>query len=392
MQWKLIHARTRRDDRGITAIIVAVSATFLIAAVGLSVDVGNLVLQKDKVQNGVDSAAEAVAQDCAAASRTGATSTQLARCTSAAGAATAQLLLNGNVSGATADTPTSLAPANNFVQITGRKSVPLTFASAIGIGAKPVVAKATARWDYVPQGGVTFLPLAMSLCDYYRDAANQFTNPATVTRGLYRYDLYQTSTGLGILSLPTLVADTCSVPAAYGGGSLTMKKGAVWLPGLFETLPNILGLVKQDGNCSFSTNTLNVINATVTGTSLLFPSDCSTKVAQLVKGKTYLFPVYKTGQLLGLNVPLTVTIVGYAKFKVTGWRMGGGLLSSPVNDNQDSGAHAAQACTANVLIINMCRGIQGQFVTSITKEPGITYVQKSTTTLDLGVVSIKITE
>ena len=380
--------RPGREERGFSALVVALMTPALIAAVGMSVDVGNLSLQKNKLVKATDSAAATVGQDCAAASRSGATATVVARCSAVSGRSTAQLMLNNNIDNSSVAPLAGLTPTNNSVTIRGTKNVPMNFAAAIGVGPKSITAETTARWDQVPESGATFLPLAISLCDYYRDSPAQFANPDTANRGLYRYDLYQTALG-PIASLPTLAADTCNVP---GGGTLTMKKGALWLPGLFETLPNILGLIKQDGQCSFSTNTLNTINGTVTAAALLFPSDCMAKAMTLEKGKTYLFPIYKTGQLLNLNVPLTVSIVGYAKFKVTGWRVGA-LLSGSV-ESQDSGSHSAPECKAYLVLglINQCYGIQGQFVTSVKREPGIKYVTKSATTLDLGVITVKITE
>lgn len=366
-------------------MVVGILATGLIAAVGLSVDVGNLTLQKNKLQKGVDSAAMAVAQDCAAASRPGATAAATARCAAGTGTSTAQTMVNGNIVSATAGGLAGLTPANNVLTATGSKSVPMTFAHAIGVGAKSITASATARWDQVPVSGVTFLPLALSLCDYYRDSAAAFAAGDAAVNKTYRYDFYQSSIPLLGLSL---AADSCNTPS----GTVSMNKGAVWLPGLFESLPNIAGLVKQDGDCSFSTNIIHNVSGLVSALGVLFPSDCHAKVLTLVKGNTYLFPVYKSNPILGLgvNLSLDVDIVGYAKFKVTGYKVDGSLLGGSLIDNQDS---SQPACVKTVLLLgNQCRAIQGHFVTSVKREPGIQYATKSSTNLDLGAVAVKITE
>ena len=62
---RLIQRRLDRDDRGAIAVTVALSLTALLAVLAFVVDVGLLYFEKAELQNGADSAALAVAQECA---------------------------------------------------------------------------------------------------------------------------------------------------------------------------------------------------------------------------------------------------------------------------------------------------------------------------------------
>ena len=62
---RLIRRRLDRDERGAIAVTVALSLTALLAVLALVVDVGLLYFEKAELQNGADSAALAVAQECA---------------------------------------------------------------------------------------------------------------------------------------------------------------------------------------------------------------------------------------------------------------------------------------------------------------------------------------
>ncbi len=94
MQWHMKQRGSRRDERGVTTVMIALLATTLIAAVGMSVDVGNAYSQRQRLQTATDNAALAIAQDCALYRST---------CTTAGtnpAKATADLVVGQNISGA----------------------------------------------------------------------------------------------------------------------------------------------------------------------------------------------------------------------------------------------------------------------------------------------------
>ena len=102
------HVR-RRDERGVTTVMIALLATTLIAAVGMSVDVGNAYVQRQRLQTATDNAALAIAQDCALYRTT---------CTSSGGAATANLVVSQNIQGATTTVPGTVSSSASSVKVT----------------------------------------------------------------------------------------------------------------------------------------------------------------------------------------------------------------------------------------------------------------------------------
>ena len=62
---RLIRRRFESDDRGAIAVTVALGFTALLAILAFVVDVGLLYFEKAELQNGADSAALAIAQECA---------------------------------------------------------------------------------------------------------------------------------------------------------------------------------------------------------------------------------------------------------------------------------------------------------------------------------------
>ena len=352
----------RRDDRGVSAIAFALLAPVLVAAVGLSVDSGVATLQRANVQKAADSAAMAIGQDCAQASRQGATAAQVNRCTASAASASGQRMASANAPGSSFSAITSLNPGQGTVTVTVTNSIPMTFGAAVGVGPKTARASATVTWAQVPVAATTF-PLALSICDYYRWKAS----PSSTHR-LYRYDLYQGS-------LLGLLADSCTSPS---GSPEFSARGAVWLVGA--------GAWFNDDRCTIST-TIGVTNL-ISATNLLFPASCRNRADALVPGRTYLLPIYDSPSFVGLvATSLFPKIRGYAPFVITGWTIGGSL-NTGLSENRD---YSAPRCYEPFLFIfNLCRGIQGYFSGSIIPREEVdaygTYPGA-----DFGAVRVKLT-
>lgn len=350
-----------RDEKGVTAIVVGMLATTLIAAVGLSVDTGNLVLEKQHLQTGVDNAALAVAQDCALRRPT-----CLSSGTNPA-LATAELLVSQNTSDAETTVPTAVVSTTGSVTVRASKSVKLAFGSAINIAPKSVTASATATWDQAPKAGYPLLPMAVGLCQYQ---ANSF--PAT-QHILIRTDIlsnalksvYHLISGL----LPGLFPSrTCENSE---GTSRTMSDGAVWL----TSLPDALDVfdVSNMSKCNMKVNIFTTMLVT-TVTPVIAPTSC---VNKLKVGTVAMMPIYEsTSPLTVLSSTLTMRVVGFAPFKITGWAM-------PGNAKNDSSA--TPSCL-NVLTLT-CQGIQGHFVRSVVQDPDQVFAYDSSAP-DLGGVRL----
>jgi Flp pilus assembly protein TadG len=342
--------------------VFVVAAPVLIAAVGLSVDSGNLVLQRANVQKAADTAALAIGQDCARASRQGATTAQKKRCTPAGATATAQLMINGNASGAVPSVPSTVSPGTGTMTLSVSKTVPMTFVGVVGVGPKTVSASSTVTWGQVPTAATTF-PLGMNVCDY-----NEWKNNPTTTPHLYRYDTYQSGRGLLTNSR------TCASP---GGGTDRSIYGALWMVDSSAWF--------NSSGCTVSTS-LGLTGA-ISSTNLLFPTSCANRARDLVSGKTYLLPVFDSPTFGGFGTTLFPKIRGYAPFVITGWTIGGSINTGLV-EHRDT---AAPRCYDSVLFFfNGCRGIQGYFTGSIVQLDEVDSYGVDPTA-DFGSVRVKIT-
>lgn len=150
------------NERGATAVMVAVMTVMLLSFGAIAVDVGAMYAEKAVVQNGADAAALAVAQKCAK-------DTSDTACTS--GSALSGPLANANAK----DNLTNVA---STVVDKGAKKVTVTtnsqeasgvhfstfFARIFGTDTTNIGAVAEAMWGGV-QSGVTSLPIAFSECE-----------------------------------------------------------------------------------------------------------------------------------------------------------------------------------------------------------------------------------
>jgi len=256
------------SDTGAVAVVVAVAMLALLGAAALAVDVGSLYSERAQLQNGADAAAIAIAQACAANS-TG------TACT--APTAEAQTLANSNTLANSADVR-SVAVSGSTATVSLGKTVPTSFAAALGIMSKNVGASATASWGS-PASGPAVLPIAFSGCAY---TAQAFGTPEDL--------------------LAHQIGDT--------SGSCTNSVNGMILPGGFGWL-NV-----PSGTCNLA--------GLMTGSSLAASSDSGNSASQACQsllptllGKTVILPVFDG--VSGSGATGTFHIAGWAGFQLLGW-------------------------------------------------------------------------
>lgn len=382
----------RRDDRGATAIIFAMSATVLVASVGFGVDTASLAFERSRVQHSADSAALAIAQDCASLKAT---------CSDAGARSSADYLTGQNSPGATVPSSDGIALTSTSVRVKVDKIVKTSLLGVIGIQSKIVNASAKATWGGHPVEGAPVLPMGIPYCTY---AANL---PPATTPILFRTDVVSVvfnvivQGGAAGRLITTLLGDLLSVTESCttpDGLNLKMLRGPIWLSGL-EGAVN--GLFNWNSSiCNMHLGTIDgFLGSTV---SSVIPSNCMNKLGDTIKkGQTVLLPIYQPSislQQLGLEmdacllgicsvkVPprIGVKVLGFAAFKITGWNFSG-------NTQLDTNA---PTCFAINLLTHPsasigCQGITGYFVKTMVKDPEFTYTPTGT---DYGANVVVMTE
>jgi len=350
----LTSSARRRSNRGVSVLVFAMMAPLIIGAVGLSVDGGRLAVERANLQSAADSAARAVGQDCARASRMAASASVRALCTDSGAAPTIELAMNGNSTGAAGTTSGTLSAASGSTTVTISKTVPMTLGATIGIQPKALTASATVTWNQTPTAGTT-IPLTLDTCDF-----NAWRlNPSSVRR-LYRYDADPRTS--------QQTAYTCSAP---GGGTNTSIGGALWVG-------NMDSPGYDESTCLAST-VLGPNDGKIFPQKYEFPQTCTNRMNALVPGKTYLVAIGEHDGWSGWGTTVWPRVSGYAPFVITGWRMGD--QNSVFSSNLDP---SAPTCTGK------CRGIQGYFTASVVQLEGVdSYGTNSSA--DLGSVRVKIT-
>ncbi|MDQ0075015.1 pilus assembly protein TadG-related protein [Arthrobacter oryzae] len=150
------------NERGATAVMVAVMMIMLLSFGAIAVDVGAMYAEKAVVQNGADAAALAVAQKCAK-------DTSDAACTT--GSALSGLLANANakddltnVASTVVDKAAKKVTVTTNAQDSTGVHFSTFFARVFGTDTTNIGAVAEARWGG-PKSGVTSLPIAFSECE-----------------------------------------------------------------------------------------------------------------------------------------------------------------------------------------------------------------------------------
>ncbi|MBB1509471.1 pilus assembly protein TadG-related protein [Tessaracoccus sp. MC1756] len=184
----------RRDERGASAVIVAIMLVVLVGFGALAVDVGSLWWDKKQIQNGADAAALALAQTCAAGA------------CEADEPAMAQdyAAFNKNDDNVTV-TAADITHTPNSVSVKAATTREHWLAPVIGIGSSDVSAQATATWSGAPSSMNT-IPFAVSYCQFFWQ--NGVYN-GTPTKGTELY-IYSKSKPKDFPNVPSTEAFPCA--------------------------------------------------------------------------------------------------------------------------------------------------------------------------------------
>lgn len=442
----MLHRPHLGDERGGVAVVIGLSLTLLVGALGLSVDIGNVEYRRTQAQHGADAAAISVASACAK---------NLASSGCMQYQALATDVASDSISGATV---TAFAPSATSATVGVAQVVNTPLLGAIGIDSKDIAAFATASWNNYPLEGAPVLPIGVSWCTYANHKAPPGSSGDPSARVNLRTDTVQNlnsslnpvTSSTYLLSrtpvssftqklLGTQATETC---ASTSGASVAELQGAIWLTGL----AGVLGYYQFSAECDIRIRFDTIAYASALASGAI-PPTCRDRLGSTIKvGDTILLPVYEPQSLLASTLgvrtktcatvstllgPATINdvcaevppqigihIVGFAPFKITGW-------TYPGNSNTDAAAACNQLSTTipvkqrlndllsplgtlgslamtvlNTNVFNIftntanlplnvgCNGIQGYFVHTFTKDPHFTY---STTAPNLGNQAVRLT-
>lgn len=327
-------------ERGASGVLVAVMMLVLIGAGALAVDTGQIYAERAQLQNGADAAAVAVAQAC-----------QKAPCSQAQADALAISLANQNSldGGSNVVLPVDLTVPNQVTVRTSTRQgnagpgfLSKMFASALNAPPVTVGAKATAIVG--PPGSGSGFPLAISDDCYNLSGASQ---TAVVQKISYK-----------------------------PGGTCTGPSGT--------QIPGGWGWLDQSSPCEATTQIGSNEVGSDPGNNP--PNECQTilqgwKDTILSGGEVNAsFPVFDDATNNGQNG--SFNIVGYATFKIWGWKFGNNGVYEFRNKATDPGMNSSLACTAG-----NDRCIIGQFVKFVTIGSG---GGSPGGTIDLGTVDVRL--
>jgi Flp pilus assembly protein TadG len=203
---------TRRDDSGVTSILVVLFAVLLLGAVAIAVDVGRAVAVARSAQNSADAVALAMAKDCVGPRRT------------MAGPATYDRFIRTGAAIANGQSQTLEAGGcgAGFVKARATETMNYTFAKVLGMSNKMLSRPATAKWGELASGVV--FPFTFSACSF----PDTFTSGNATTPGtlmmLYGQGVTQTSCAR---DSSTVGQAANSKGFVFGGCQLTSIGGAL---------------------------------------------------------------------------------------------------------------------------------------------------------------------
>lgn len=306
--WRLTKkARVAEPERGAAGVTVAVMMLVLIGAGAMAVDVGQIYAERSQLQNGADAGALAVAKSCEQGSCAPALADGLANSNSNDAASTASV--DFSVSNQVTVTTSTKNGSSSFLTN--------LFANAINAGPVTVGAQATAGIGF-PGSGSGF-PLALSDNCYNLTSAS-----------------------------PTAVVQKIS----YKPGATCTGPSGTQIPGGW-------GWLDESSPCNAATQVGNNGMASDPGNNP--PSGCSAVLTGWqntilgggeVKAQ---FPVFDTAT--GTGNTGSFNIVGYATFKIWGWKFGNNHEYEFRNTATDPGMTSALSCSGG-----QERCIIGQFV------------------------------
>lgn len=324
-------------ERGAAGVLVAVMMLVLIGAGALAVDTGQIYAERAQLQNAADAGAIAAAQQC---NRAGG-------CTVAQAKLWAEELTGANSNdGATTVDSVDLSVPRQVKVVTSTRSGAngfLTKMFASALNAPPVTVRAAATASMDPPSGGSGFPLAISNHCYNLSGAS-----------------------------PT--GDVQKI-AYKPGGTCTGPSGT--------QIPGGWGWLDQSSPCVATTQTGDNNMGSDPGNNP--PSGCSTildgwKATILAGGAVNVaFPIFDNATNQGQNGAFH--IIGYATFKIWGWKFGNNHSYEFRNSAGDPGMTADLACDSG-----NDRCIIGQFV----KFETIDSFGGSGTGTDFGTAQIKL--
>ncbi len=261
-----------RDERGATAVIVALLLVPIIGFGALAIDLAAVYSEKRQLQNGADAAALAIGHDCASG---------LPACGTAQATADEFTEANYDEAGSTHETPV-VTFGDSEVIVVNPGVQTHWLAPVIGHDESDVSASATVRWG-APGSGTTVLPLAFSWCAFETQAA-----------------VDGTPTGV-----PVVVQGTkTDVTTCTGPSNLEVPGGFGWLD--------------TDGGVCKSTSSIDDVVYSDPGASV--PADCSPEYFVGLIGETVLLPIFDESG--GTGAGSWYRIYAYAAFTITGYDFG----------------------------------------------------------------------
>ena len=270
--------RLTQDQRGASAVLVALLMVPLLGFGALSVDVSAIYSERRQLQNGADAAALAIGHDCADGI-----------CNlDPQGVADELTTANYDEAGSTHGAPV-ITFGTDEVTVMNPGTQGHWLAPVLGFESSEVSASATVRWG-APGGGTAVLPLAFSWCAF--DA--------------------QTNGGTPTGSEPIVINWTKTDDTSCTGPSgLEVPGGFGWL----ETDPGVCG----------ATSTVDGIIDSSPGASV--PAECTPQYFSTLIGETVLLPIFDESGDAGANA--WYRIYGYAAFTITGYNFAGQYYSTP---------------------------------------------------------------
>ncbi|MET3206814.1 UNVERIFIED_ORG: hypothetical protein ABIB21_003638 [Arthrobacter sp. UYEF13] len=298
---------TNSGESGVAGVVVAIMMLVLVGAGAVAVDVGQIYSERAQLQNGADAGALAVALSC----KQGTCNTALA-----------DNLANSNSNDAASTAAVDLTVAGQVTVTTSTKNgsssfLTNLFSNAINAGPVTVGAQAVAGVG-VPGSGSGF-PLTLS-DDCFNLASGSQTGE--VQKMSYK-----------------------------PGGTCTGPSGT--------QIPGGWGWLDESSPCNATTQVGTNDMGSDPGNNP--PSGCATilgtwKATLLAGGEVkVLFPVFDTATGTGQNG--SFHIIGYATFKIWGWKFGNNGVYEFRNAANDPGMNSALACSSG-----NDRCVIGQFV------------------------------
>lgn len=346
-----------RSERGAVAVVVAILMVALVGFTAIAVDVGMMQVDRVQLQNGADSAALAIAADCANGN-----------CGNPP--ATAKTLTEANKNdGAVHDPvtiePAGLSPGTGWVKVTPSSTRQHWFAPLLGIDESDISASATARWRTM-SGGST-VPLGFAFCEF----ENQFPD----------LNLWLDADGnllpgapFANKVLPIFFPDPSDPPGC------TLPSGV--LPGGFGWMQ------PPTGQCAADTHVGDWVEVKE---GVPPPSDCDTDDLSALLGTVVPIPLFDAYENQHLfpdgSKSKAYRIHAYIGYRITGYYFGG-QYKEGCDDNDPSDA-TDYGCTGNE------RWIEGTFTYLVYDDadiPSSDEEDASDPVPSLGVTSVGLTE